>query len=127
MLPLSTLLILLLGHWVADFIFQTDWMAKNKYKNAYPRFIHCLVYTLVFGIFSYFVVPLDILFWFVLVNGITHFIIDTYTSKASSYLSSQGKYGSDVIPNFGMFTIIGFDQFLHYLIMFSTYVFLVEY
>lgn len=38
------------GHFIGDYLFQTDWMASNKNKNtwngALACFIHCLVYAL---------------------------------------------------------------------------------
>jgi len=44
---------------------------------------------------------------------VAHTITDYFTSKITSRLYAQGKFGS-TIPNLGFFSMIGFDQVLHY-------------
>ena len=53
MIPLSVVLSLCFLHWVADFVFQTDWMAQNKSKNNKPLLVHVGVYTAVFAPFAF--------------------------------------------------------------------------
>ena len=36
---------LIVGHFIGDFLFQTNWMALHKAKKWSPLLIHCLVYT----------------------------------------------------------------------------------
>jgi hypothetical protein len=38
----------LLVHLVADYYFQSDWMALNKNKRSVPCLVHCLLYTVPF-------------------------------------------------------------------------------
>lgn len=44
--------ILLIGHFVGDFLFQTDWMAKYKARRLLPLLVHSSVYTLVIVLFA---------------------------------------------------------------------------
>lgn len=42
---------MVLGHFIADYIVQSDWMARNKSKNNLTGWIaaisHCITYTIV--------------------------------------------------------------------------------
>lgn len=42
--------ILLIGHFVGDFLIQTDWMARYKAKHWVPLLVHSSVYTIVIGL-----------------------------------------------------------------------------
>lgn len=95
-------------HWVADFIKQTDEMAKGKSTSNYWLGKHILAYTL----WTLLAWPLLLSFslqqllpW-VILNGALHFVVDYFTSRASSKLYQKGD-----IHNF--FVVVGFDQFLH--------------
>lgn len=44
--------ILLIGHFVGDFLFQTNWMATYKTKQWFPLLVHSSVYTIVIIVFS---------------------------------------------------------------------------
>jgi hypothetical protein len=52
-----------------------------------------------------------------------HFITDYITSRIVKKRFEDKYYGSP-IPNLGAFTVIGFDQVLHYAQLFLTYYFL---
>lgn len=123
MISYTVICLLLLSHWVSDFVFQTDYMARNKSKNNKPLALHCLVYTLGLAPFAFYFLPtVASATAFLILNMLLHMIIDYFTSRFTSKLSSQGKYGSDTIPNFGMFSIIGLDQLLHYICLFGLYI-----
>ena len=96
--------LVLFTHFVADFICQTDNMAKNKSKSLKWLSFHIAVYTL---IFCYLGIE------FALINGVCHFLIDFITSKISSYYYAKGR-----IHDF--FVVIGFDQLLHTSILIMT-------
>lgn len=107
MTQLWQFVILLAVHWVADFVLQTHWQASNKSKNNVALYEHVLAYTIVL----WSVVPF--LFgisgnaeFFVLVNGILHFITDYFTSRASSKLFAKQDW-----HNF--FVVVGADQLIH--------------
>ena len=41
---------LLIGHLAGDFLFQTNWMAREKTHNLAALFVHSTVYTLFIGL-----------------------------------------------------------------------------
>lgn len=116
MISILVVIHLCFAHWIADFVFQTDWMAQNKSKSNKPLLVHIVTYSLILGIVllpsSFFSFNLDLLY-FIILNGVLHFLIDWNTSRITSRLHKQGKLGSSTVPNFGFFSIIGLDQFLH--------------
>lgn len=121
MIAISVLVLIFFAHWVADFVCQIDWMARNKSKSNHPLFVHVLVYSFILGLF---LIPIQfnyLLVYFVLLNGFLHFCTDWCTSRISSKLYAKGKLGSDSIPNFGFFSVIGFDQFIHMATIVITY------
>lgn len=106
--------LLLLGHWVSDFIMQTDEMAQNKSKSLKWLVIHVSAYTLVLSAFALpilFIESFDKWTAFVLTNGVSHGIIDMFTSKLSSKMWKQQR-----VHDF--FVVIGFDQLLHVAILY---------
>ena len=68
---------MLLGHLVADYLFQNEWMAMNKSQNTYvgwnAALIHCIIYTLAVCLFMW---KFDNL-W-VMIVFLTHFPIDKF-------------------------------------------------
>lgn len=127
MISISVLFWLLVTHWVADFVFQTDWMARNKSSSNLPLFVHVCVYSLILIPFAVSYMPSYAVAWFIVFNMSLHFVVDYHTSRLTSKLGAAGKYGSKTVPNFGMFSIIGLDQMLHYISLIGTYYFFVNY
>jgi hypothetical protein len=103
---------LLVTHWVADFVCQDRWMATNKCNNIKALSCHVILYTLVLGLLmaltSMFGDGKVVIFliW-VFLNGALHFVIDFFTSKATKYLWT-------IENQHCFFTMIGFDQLIHY-------------
>lgn len=85
------------AHWFADFVLQTDKMAKGKSKSNYWLGFHILVYSLCLIPFGW---------QFALINGMTHFGVDWVTSRMTSRLWQKGD-----VHNF--FVVIGLDQAIH--------------
>ena len=101
-------------HWVADFIFQAEKWSLGKSKKITPLLKHTATYAAVWLIPVY-LMTADLMgtIIFVLTAFVAHTIIDYFTSKVVSKKFGNQYYGSP-IPNFGAFTTIGFDQVLHY-------------
>lgn len=97
--------LILLIHWIFDFVLQSSWMAKNKSSSNIALFTHVAIYSL----------PWLLLFgWeYSAINGCFHLIIDYFTSRITKKLWEQKR-----VHNF--FVIIGLDQMLHLICLFST-------
>ncbi len=113
---------ILFTHFVADFIFQTRYVAENKSKDVGVLFEHIMIYGGVSTLmiiaalflsvgFSYIVYKTVAAF--VAINMIAHFITDFFTSRATSYLYKQERIHA-------FFVVIGFDQFLHVVVLILT-------
>ncbi len=120
MIELKIIFGILIIHWFADFVLQTDKQAKGKSKNWSDLLSHTGIYSLVW------LIPSLIIFFnqseigiikalsFVLITFITHTITDYFTSRLNSKLWTEGK-------THWFFVSIGFDQILHYLQLFLTF------
>lgn len=101
-------------HWVADFLFQTEWQAKNKSTSKYALTMHILGYStaclLICNAYSILTHNYLMVALFPPITFICHWITDYFTSRWTSKLYSKKKYYG--FPAF--FSVIGFDQFLHY-------------
>lgn len=104
---------LLLGHWVADFVWQPHWMGMRKSKEWWVLTQHAARITLgayltawVIDLLGKDETTIGPLVAFALINGAGHFAIDAVTSRITGKLYVKGD-----MHNF--FVVIGFDQFLH--------------
>jgi hypothetical protein len=105
--PLWQFLALLVTHWVADFVLQTQWQSLNKSKRNDALARHVVTYTAVLAVAAAFLFGINIaLIWFVGMNGTLHFATDYVTSRATSRL-----YAKQDLHNF--FVVVGFDQLIH--------------
>jgi hypothetical protein len=114
---ITLIIIALFIHFVADFIFQTDWMATNKSKSNVSLMAHVITYTLVTGVGMFLaqvILPnfFDVVFqptfaaFFATLNGVIHFFVDYVTSRINSKL-----WDAKQVRNF--FVGVGADQFIH--------------
>jgi hypothetical protein len=107
MMILTVFLLLLVAHYVGDFICQTHWQATNKSKSHEALARHVAVYTLVIGIVAAVLLgPTLTVLAFILINGALHYWVDFWTSRISSGLFIKGRWHD-------FFAIIGLDQLLH--------------
>lgn len=108
---MTTIYVLLVAHFVGDFLCQTDWMALNKSKRWDALALHVLVYTLVLATFI-FPMPSEASGWLV-VNAAAHFVQDAVTSRINARLWQAN-------ARHWFFVGIGADQLLHYVTLFVT-------
>lgn len=120
MLNINLILAILVVHFLADFVSQTDYQAKNKSTSNKALFSHVFSYycDLVVGLafINYLVpmFPLNINFvYFCILNSVLHFITDYITSRINSILWKLGN-----AHNF--FVGVGADQLIHYITLFIT-------
>lgn len=113
------------AHFLADFVFQSNWMAQNKSKSNKALSIHIAAYTgtayaaslilgfalVIIGILlypnqkpSYTFTVLFAVYWGL--NAPLHWITDYFTSRWSSKLWAQQR-----VHDF--FVVIGLDQLIH--------------
>lgn len=117
-MSLTIILGIIIVHYIADFVLQTNWQAINKSKNIFALLIHTMNYSSVFIYLGILVIPIfDLhhnLYLFGVITFVFHTITDYFTSKWSSYLYQKGQ-------RHNFFLVVGFDQVLHYIQLFTTY------
>jgi hypothetical protein len=129
-------LILIIIHYIGDFLFQTEWMAINKSKSITILISHTFIYTITFyTVFILYIIIYDTFInnieitikWFAFfpITFIFHTIIDYISSKITSKKFKNKEYYTG-IPNMGAFSIIGLDQVFHYITLFLTYQFVIN-
>lgn len=125
MISFTIVFLILIAHWFADFIKQTNEMARGKSKNWNILSQHIATYTfwislVMFGPAIFIETArgtcLYFPFW-VLLNGLCHFVVDAITSRITSQLHSEGE-----IHKF--FCVIGFDQLIHTSFLIGTWIWL---
>jgi len=118
MIDIKLILLILLVHWFADFVMQSDEEARNKHKNIERLVDHTFSYSA-----TWFFVSMAIMFvwnlppkflWFAPITFVFHTLTDYYTSKIN-----HSYYRRNRIHSF--FVSVGFDQWLHYVQLFLTY------
>lgn len=110
-----TAFMIIVTHWVADFLLQTDKMAQGKSKNWEDLLSHTTLYSAVWFIPMQFMLPSMVsALSFVGITFIAHTITDYFTSRLNARLWQEKKVH-------WFFVSIGFDQVLHYGQLFFTY------
>jgi len=104
---------LMLAHWVGDFLLQSSWMALEKSRSILALSAHVGTYGLVILVWSLFVTSPLVAIQFVAVNMALHFVIDSVTSRLTTYFRHQDNQRA-------MFSTIGFDQWLHFVCLYVT-------
>lgn len=117
-MPVAHLILLLVAHYVADFLFQTREVADNKSKDNKILAYHAFIYTIVISVFVAFIIPSFATFvaWGV-ITFFTHLVTDGITSKFTSKFFREGRVSQ-------AFKTIGLDQLIHYCTLIFTYLIL---
>jgi hypothetical protein len=128
--------IIIVLHYIADFIFQSEEWAVNKSKSWTSLLKHTSTYSFLWLIFSYelfkryegldFASALLGAVMFSVATMISHTATDYFTSRVTSRLFAEKNLGGP-IPNLGAFSMIGFDQVIHYWQLFATYSVILKY
>lgn len=130
--------ILIVIHYIADFMAQTEVMALGKSKSLRILCYHTYVYTAIFAyafilyllfhlgmghhkLYDINLTPMVL--WFFPITFVSHTVIDYVSSKITARKFEKKEYYTG-IPNMGAFSIIGLDQVFHYATLFLTYHFL---
>ena len=115
-------IVIVVAHFIGDFVLQSNNMATKKSKEFDYLFAHVAVYSLtmlvIVGPFLVFFFNIDAkqLSLFVYVTFLLHLVTDYFTSKVNSLLWEEKNYGK-------FFNSLGFDQCLHYVgLILTTYV-----
>ena len=123
----TAILVILFAHFFGDFVMQKQAWALNKWHSNKALGSHVLMYTTCLFLFVWLcLVPeygQDTLPYFAgwaLINGFFHFFIDYATSRDMHQYREEGDKKL-------FFDTYGFDQMLHYAILFITYTILVNF
>lgn len=110
------ILVVLVGHWVFDFVLQPHWMSMRKSKDWAVLALHAAVITTgglavgiaikYFGGYHYSTHAMWLVLGWAALNGGAHFAIDAVTSRITGRLWREER-----VHDF--FVVIGFDQLLH--------------
>lgn len=124
---LQLFFILLFGHWVGDFAFQSNNVAINKSKSNLTLAFHAAIYTAVLtAAFTIGLLTLGhamtfvayTILGFALITFVTHFITDYFTSRMTARYHVEGR-------RHAFFVTIGFDQLIHQYTLLLTMLWLV--
>lgn len=112
--PLWQFVMLLVLHWIADFLLQTRWMATNKSSRLDALGLHVAVYTTALGLGAIVIFgAIEAVLWFAAANGVLHFATDFVTSRITSKLWKEQRIH-------GFFLVVGLDQLIHQVTLAAT-------
>lgn len=109
---IPAILFILFIHWLSDFVFQTDYQARNKSKTLKALIMHTSLYSLTW--ISLWPLLGKYTFYFIGITFIAHTFTDFFTSKLNAKLRSDNNERK-------FFISLGFDQFLHHVQLILTY------
>jgi hypothetical protein len=117
------ILFIIIVHWFADFVMQTDEEAKGKSYDNKKLLSHTATYSFIWlwtSLWLSLILDLPKSFiWFAPITFVCHTITDYYTSRINKKLWMKNNYH-------GFFISVGFDQVLHYVQLFLTYWYLTK-
>lgn len=117
---ISKIIVVLLTHWLADFVLQTEDQATKKSSDTLVLATHVLTYSIATSLIWMSFVGFNVVFVYVCaITFISHFITDYFTSKITKTLWKE----NDIR---GVFQVVGLDQILHYVQLALCWLYLVE-
>lgn len=114
---LYLILFFLIVHWFGDFALQTRDMGMKKSGSLYWLTLHVLLYSAVWLNVMSIMHGVYMGTFFASLTFVFHWLTDFITSKWTKRLYNQ----NHIYGVFGFFSVIGLDQFLHYLQLFLCY------
>lgn len=123
MLSIKEISLIIVAHFIADFMFQTDKMALNKSSSVKWLLAHIISYT--FSVFVYLAIifkcgivqkSLTFAAYFALFNGASHFIVDFVTSRIMKTLWLREE-------RHDFFVMLGVDQALHTFTLMASWIY----
>lgn len=105
-------ILILVGHWIGDFVFQSTDMAVNKSSSIKWLLLHVLAYTLILLLFANFAFSWQVALGYTLINGVLHLVVDFFTSKLAAKFKDRRRI---------FYPVIGFDQLLHIVCLYWSY------
>ena len=126
MIDLKTVLLILfilLVHWFADFVLQTEDEARRKSYDNRKLLEHTVTYSIIWLWVSLWLglicdLPKTVI-WFAPITFVCHTVTDYFTSRVNKRLWMKN-------DSHAFFVSVGFDQLLHYVQLFLTYWFLTK-
>jgi len=112
---INDIVLIILLHFVADFLCQTRSMALGKCTSNMELLKHIAAYSSIFLIASFLTPAFGLMF--VLVNSIGHAITDWFSSRIGKWFHKQGQM-------YWFFATLGLDQTVHLLTLILTYEYL---
>lgn len=114
---LTGIVALILIHFVADFVLQTQVMAQNKSSSNKWLLYHVIIYILPFSLMNLIFDNIAVTLIFMVANMSLHFVTDYVSSRvAKQYWEKKD------VHNF--FVVIGADQMIHMLTLVLTFAWL---
>lgn len=110
------LMLLLIGHFVADFVVQTDRMAELKKERRLWLFLHCAIYALLLAGITLLILPWSTAWLPIVLLSFSHGVIDVLRVHAEKKFANNARDG---------LIIFLADQGVHILIIWSIYYFLI--
>lgn len=136
MISLWVVFAIIVIHYIADFICQTEWQAVNKSKNWEALINHTFIYSYMWALPAvYWFAEINVYYpcVFFLITFICHTITDYFTSRLNSKLMPLRDYKWNREENINWYSFpygesyhnffigVGGDQVLHYFQLLLTY------
>lgn len=101
--------LLMIGHLLGDFYFQTDHMVSKKKKSSDYILLHCLLYSIIMYLVLVMASGKPIKYiWVILITGISHLVIDWIKAQIQKRFIMSAK---------GNGYLFAIDQLIHILIL----------
>lgn len=125
MATMISIIVIIWLNYITDYLFQSQSMSENKHHSLFWLLAHVADFTIAFGVAVLVFNGMTHYFnWgnlviLILINGVSHLIIDFFTSKITAYYYKKRKIGT-------FLRVIGADQTLHVTILVILTFFLIK-